>query len=123
VEKNKQYELIIVELSALGLLAIAFFAFSRNSRKIIHKRDEEKSALSGEEGKLVCAHIDHDKNNPHYNNPNNGRLLTIREHYLDHYNRHGSNGLSKKDNRDTAKGLYYMLPKSKRKNLPDWNKL
>ena len=123
MEKNKKYELVIVELSALGLLAIAFFAFSRNSRKIIHKRDEEKSALSGEEGKLVCAHIDHDKKKRHYNNPNNGRLLTIKEHYLDHYNRHGKNGLSKDDNLATAKGLYFSLSKSQRQELPDWEKL
>jgi len=123
LEKDKHYDLVILPLSTLGLFAISVCAFSRNSRKAIHKRDKEKSALSGEEGKLVCGHIDHDKNNPHYNNPNNGRLLTIREHYLDHYNRHGKNGLSKDDNRDTAKGLWFMLPKSKRLGLPSWEDL
>jgi len=123
LERDKHYELIIVPLSTLGLLAISVLAFSKKVKKIIKKRDGLRSAESGVKGCLQCAHIDHDKKNPHYNNPNNGRLLTIREHYLDHYNRHGSNGLSKKDNRDTVKGLYYMLPKSKRKNLPDWKKL
>ena len=123
METNKNYELYIVTLSTLGLLAISLCSFSRRSRKKIHKRDHNKSAESGVGGCLQCAHINHDKKHPDYNKPFNGRLLTPREHYLDHYHNHGKNGLSKEDNFAATKGLYFTLSKDQRKGLPNFNNL
>lgn len=123
IEKGKKYELVVVSASAMGLLAISLCAFSKHIRRAIKKRDGYRSAESGVKGCLQCAHINHDKKSPDYNRLSNGRLLTVREHYLDHFNNHGTNGLNKEDNFATVKGLWFMLPKSKRKGLPRWDEL
>jgi len=110
-------------MSALGLLAISICAFSKDVRKKIRKRDNNKSVLSCGGDPLHCAHINHNRNSPDYNKTQNGRLLTVREHYLDHYNGHGKNGLSKKNNYAATKGLFYMLSIKQRKDLPNYEDL
>ena len=123
LETGKKYDLIIVSMSALGLLAISICAFSKDVRKKIRKRDNNKSVLSCGGDPLHCAHINHNRNSPDYNKTQNGRLLTVREHYLDHYNGHGKNGLSKKNNYAATKGLFYMLSIKQRKDLPNYEDL
>lgn len=121
--KEKEYKPIIFSATALGLLAIAFCGFSRTIRRKIKERDGNRSVLSGATTRLQCAHISHDKNNPKINSVSNGRQLTYREHYLDHYNRHKKNGLSVQDNYSTVKGLYCMLNKRERQGLPHYDTL
>ena len=123
MELNKRYEICIVSLSTLGLLAVSICAFSKRSRKKIRDRDGNKSAESGKGGVLQAAHYNHDKRNPNYNKPENGRLLTKREHYLDHFNNHGSNGLSKENNLQSLKGLFCTLSAKDKINLPNWEDL
>lgn len=76
------------------------FAFSHRVRQIIHERDGEKSVWSGEKDNLECAHISHKKGGG-YNTPENGRLLTRKEHYVDHFNRHGSDELGLENHKNT----------------------
>lgn len=105
VERSRNIEIIIKTSASLGLLVIASLgAFSPQTRKQIYERDGGRSKKSGKRGLLHAAHVSHarDKN---YDEPSNGRLLTIEEHYQDHYNRHGRNGLNKWQN----KGALYLL--------------
>jgi len=106
-----------VPLATVGLFFIASLgAFSKKSRKEIYERDGGKSARSGKRGKLHAAHIDHTRNE-NYDKPSNGRLLTVREHYQDHYNRHGRNGLTTGGNRWALGKLWDLLTGKERKGL------
>ena len=117
LEKNKRYE-VYSALTKLGLFSIALFgAFSKKSREKIKERDGNKSALSGKRGRLHAAHIDHSRNDD-YDNPNNGRMLTVLEHYEDHYYRHGRNGLTKKGNIAALRLLWNQLDPVMRDVLP-----
>jgi len=82
---------------SLGLVAVGL-AFSKKVRHEIGERDGWKSAVSGKQGRLEAAHINHDRSNPNYNDSSNGRMLTTAEHFWDHVNRHGRNGLSEEAN-------------------------
>lgn len=76
-------------------VALSNFAFTRSVRRQIWSRDGGVSALSGRsDQKRECAHWDHDRSNPYYNHKDNGRLLLVSEHYMDHVDREGENGLS-----------------------------
>jgi hypothetical protein len=85
-------------LLILGVTFLSQFAFSWKSKQIIHQRDNNQSVLSGETEDLECAHLDHSRENPLYDDPSNGRLLTTEEHLHDHINRSGRNGLSQTHN-------------------------
>lgn len=80
-------------------------AFSRNTKRLIVERAIEKygrpaSEISGRDDMpLQAAHIDHDRSNPHYDDPDNGVLMTIDEHLKDHILREGENGLTKAGNK------------------------
>ena len=73
-------------------------AFSRGTRSKIVERDNHQCVVCGATDHLEAAHYDHNKNNPNYDNPNNGRTLCTQDHLLDHINRHGSNGITKRQN-------------------------
>ena len=104
---------------SLGVMSFVLLnAFGRQSREEIKKRDGNKSAYSGKTGRLDASHLDHNKKNPKYDNPENGRLLTPREHYLDHYNRHARNGISTSQNIWALKQLWNRLSRQDRKGLP-----
>ena len=81
-----------------GIFLLSQFAFSLDVKKLIWKRDEGKSRLSGATENLEVAHVDHSKSNPRYNDQSNGRLLTKKEHLQEHINRAGRNGLTKNQN-------------------------
>ena len=118
MERDRKIELV-VEVAGLGLLAIAALgAFSRPVRQRIKERDGHRSVLSGQTEKLEVAHIDHSKKNPRYNDESNGRTLTTAEHYLDHYNRHGRNGLTTAGNRWSLRKIWERLTDTERERLP-----
>lgn len=81
------------------------FAFSRGSRKKILARDNYQCVICGATDHLEAAHINHNRNNPNYNNPSNGRILCTEHHLEDHINRAGRNGLSKTHNNRAIKLL------------------
>lgn len=118
MERDRHLEKYLVPLASLGLLVVAAFsAFSRETREKIWERDKGRSAESGMAGDLECAHYDHSRGS-HYDDPENGRLLTTREHYLDHYYRHGHNGLTKSQNRWSLDKIWERLSDSEREGLP-----
>jgi len=90
-------------------------AFSAAVRKMILKRDGNKSILSGETEHLQAAHLDHDKSHPHYNNPSNGVTLTRSEHYMMHSINEGRNGLSKQHNRGAMHLLWASMTEEEKK--------
>lgn len=108
----------------LGLLSattvIAGSAFSWGTRAIIRNRDGRKSVISGEEESLECSHINHDKRRAEYDDESNGRMLTTREHYLDHFRRHGySNlGLTKRQNEWALRQIWERLSDEEKVGLP-----
>jgi len=103
---------------ALGI--ISQFAFSQASRKKILERDGYRSVWSGDTERLHVAHSNHTKDST-YDDPSRGRTLTVLEHYVDHYNRHGSSelGLTMAQNIYGLRKLYGMLTdEEKRAVLP-----
>lgn len=84
--------------------------FSREVAFEIKKRAGWKSEVSGDSGRLEAAHIDHSKSNPSYNTPENGVSMTVFEHLVDHFARHGKNGLPPAQNEwAIGKILYRFL--------------
>lgn len=105
-------------LRSICLMSPIFaMAFSRAVRNIIMRRDGYKSVLSGETENLEAAHLNHDRNYPKYNEPSNGRMLTRREHYIDHLNRHGRNGLTKDGNRGALNLIWKRMTASEKIGL------
>ena len=82
----------------IGILPLVGMAFSRNVREKILHRDGCKCVQCGATEELQAAHIDHNKANPRYNDPSNGRTLCLDDHLTDHILRHGRNGLTKEGN-------------------------
>jgi len=80
-------------------------AFSRGTRQEIIRRATDRfgypaSEISGRNDMpLQAAHINHNRRNPHYDDPDNGILMTVDEHLQDHIEREGCNGLTKAGNR------------------------
>lgn len=66
----------------------AWSAFSRRSREEIRTRAGGVSEWSGDgvhNGHTMhCAHLNHDRTRPDYDNPQNGVYLTVTEHYEQH---------------------------------------
>lgn len=91
--ESEPHHEFLIPLATLGILAVSFFAFSKRVKAEIKKRDGYKSVLSGKTINLEVAHINHNKKNPRYNKAENGRTLSIAEHFWDHVNRHGTEGL------------------------------
>lgn len=98
MERRKYYELATNTLTFFTLLSISFLAFSRKSKRAIHERDNWQCVVCGREDCLEAAHIDHNRDNPRYDDPSNGRTLCTEDHLKDHVLRHGRNGLTKKQN-------------------------
>ena len=107
---------------AVGIPVFAM-AFTRAVRRIIGNRDGWQSVQSGDGGPLEAAHISHDKKNPNYNDPSNGRMLTPAEHYDDHYNRHGKDqlGLNNHQNKWSLRMIWGRLSDKDKegRNPPD----
>lgn len=103
-----------------GIFLLSQFAFSKKTRKEIIKRDGYACVLCGSTDGCNCAHIDHSRDNPRYDDPSDGRVLCDEHHYLDHYNRHGSPnlGLNEAQNRWSLASIWARLSENKKKRLP-----
>lgn len=105
MERATYYKLAIV----IGATALSTGAFSWKSREIIKKRDQV-CTICGSTEHLEAAHIDHNRQNPRYDDPSNGRLLCTEDHLKDHINRHGRNGLNTKANEWAIEAIKQRLP-------------
>ena len=79
-------------MAGVGLL-LTQFAFSNGVRKQILERDGYRCTVCGATDHLEAAHVNHNRDYPHYNSPDNGRTLDSYCHLIDHIERAGSNGL------------------------------
>jgi len=114
MERSTYYKIAIV----LGAAALATGAFSKETRKKIWKRDGSKSKWSGETQELTVAHVNHNKKLPIYDSEENGRLLTWKEQYIDHFNRHGTEdlGLNESQNKWALATIWRRL--TQKEDLP-----
>lgn len=101
-----------------GILLLSEFAFTSQIRRAIKRRDGGQDVWDGSTEKLEAAHINHDKKSESYNSEENGRLLTTRNHYIDHYNRAGRNGLPIKGNDAALRLIWQRLTEEEREGLP-----
>ena len=79
-------------MAGVGLL-LSQFAFTRAVRRQIWERDGGVCQVCGSTEHLNCAHYDHNRDNPWYNDPENGRLLCELDHLREHEGSEGVNGL------------------------------
>lgn len=100
-----------------GVFLLSQAAFSSGIRKQIFNRDKGKSVWSGQGGAVEAAHISHQRDD-NYNTVENGRLLKPAEHYLDHFNRVGRNGLTLAANNAALRLIWKRLSEAERKGLP-----
>lgn len=101
-------ELGVFSVSIISLIELSRFAFSRGSREEVLRRADyccEDCGASYTNTPLEAAHIDHSRDNPEYDNPDNGRALCVLDHLKDHIQRAGSNGLSNRHNNWAIKSL------------------
>lgn len=103
------HELITHAIDLSPLAIPLLLAFSSGIRKQILNRDRGADVWTGEREKLEAAHITHDRSDPFYNDVANGRMLTARNHYIDHVNRVGRNGLSLAANNAALRLIWLRL--------------
>jgi hypothetical protein len=105
--------------SSLGILAVSLTAFSWEVRQQIRERDNYRCQDTGEPAR-ECAHYSHDKSLETYDTPENGRVLTQKSHYMDHFNRHGRPelGLSNHHNLWALKTIWKRLSDEEKVGLP-----
>lgn len=102
---------LITKASVLiGLVGLSFGAFTTSVRYQILERDNYRCRVCGATDHLEAAHIDHNKDSYNYNSPSNGKTLCSKHHLADHINRHGSNGLTKRQNEWAIEQLRNRLP-------------
>lgn len=98
-------------LSTTLIFAVGL-AFGKGAKDVIKKRANYASEQSGRGHhtghRLECAHISHARDRQ-YNNPNNGRLLTVGEHYLNHCMNEGNNGLPYNQNQYARRSLWERM--------------
>lgn len=105
------------ELAILSGQGLSFFlsvvaltmAFSPDVRRAILERDGYRSVETGRRQNLEAAHDDHSKSNPDYDTPENGKTLTRVEHYKDHVDRAGKNGLRPHHNDWALRSIWKRL--------------
>ncbi len=98
---------------------ISFSNFSKRTLKEIWRRYKREEGGNSGKGKH-CAHYNHDRKYPGYDDPKNGRVLTYAEHYMDHYDRNGKPGLglTKQQNKRALGLLWSKLSREERNKLP-----
>lgn len=79
-------------MAGVGLL-LSQFAFTSAVRRQILERDGYRCTVCGSTDHLEAAHINHNRDYPGYNTPENGRVLDSYCHLIDHIERAGNNGL------------------------------
>mgnify|MGYP000689217179 CR=1 FL=1 len=98
-------------LAVTGLL-LSQFAFTSRVREQILKRDGYKCVEEGNGeciGGLEASHLDHNRDNKWYNDPENGITLCTKHHYYQHIREEGRNGLIKKHNQYAIQKLKERL--------------
>mgnify|MGYP001610157995 CR=1 FL=1 len=102
----------------IGAIALSESAFSFKPRKKIQQRDQV-DVWDGSTERLEAAHISHKKTTV-YNSEANGRLLSAKNHYFDHFNRHGTEtlGLNESQNRWSLKAIWARLTDEEKSKLP-----
>ena len=101
-----------------GILLLSEFAFTSQIRRLIKGRDHRQDVWDGSTENLEAAHITHDRRDPRYNDASNGRMLSRRNHYIDHLNRAGNNGLPIKGNNAALRLIWQRLTEEERVGLP-----
>ena len=101
-----------------GIFLISQAAFTSQVRRFIMGRDKKRDVWDGSTENLEAAHRTHDMTDPRYKDPSNGRMLSRRNHYLDHYNRAGNNGLPIKGNDAALRLIWQRLTEEEREGLP-----
>lgn len=108
---------------ATSFILLTSLAFSRDTRARMMNRANGRSEISGvgkQDGyRLHASHYNHDKTNPDYDNIDNGRILTIEEHYIDHVQHEGKNGLSPEANTWAINKLYHSMTEQERGRIQD----
>ena len=87
------HELITHAVDLSPLTIPILMAFSKKVRREIWERDCGKCVMCGSTIGCECAHINHNKSDPNYNDASNGRLLCKPHHMWDHINRSGTEQL------------------------------
>lgn len=89
--------------------------FNPESKYEIKERNNGKSELSGIENEpMVCCHLNHNRKNPMYNDPENGLRVTMIEEYAYHARARFKPkliGMSQEHNDSVIKSYEKMLPK------------
>lgn len=88
-------------LVATGIL-LSQCAFTSRVRHQILERDGYHCVEEGNGeciGGLEASHLDHNRDNKWYNDPENGITLCTKHHYYQHIREEGRNGLIKKHNK------------------------
>lgn len=117
-EGQKPSENHLLELSLIaGIVVLSQFACSRPVRRKVHERDKV-DVWDGSTENLEVAHIQHNRDNPLYNSEENARLLSRKNHYIDHYNREGRNGLTIQANRWSLRTIWARLTDEEKSKLP-----
>lgn len=106
-----RYErLLIPSLALIATAELSRWAFSQRTRHVIYDRAKGVSEISGKNTEpMQCAHLDHTHGTNYYNSPDNGLLLTLREHLMDHIIRGGRNGLAMEANEWAIGTLYQQV--------------
>lgn len=99
-----------VRLVGVAIMSyLLLFAFSSDSWKKIMDRDgwacRTCSATKKKGYTLMAAHIMHNRDNPQYDSPSNGKALCVRCHRRQHQTMAGRNGLSLEHNDQAINAL------------------
>lgn len=115
MERSTYYKIAVV----VGSLALSSSAFGRPIRRKIIERDQT-DVWDGSTTSLESAHINHSRSTEVYNSETNGRLLKTKNHYIDHFNRHGTEtlGLNEEANKWSLKSIWARLTEAEKSELP-----
>lgn len=97
-ERGAFVPLFIYGAMAVTGLLLSQFAFSNGVKRKILERDGFRCVVCGGTDHLEAAHIDHNRDNPKYNTPENGFTADPYCHLIDHIERAGHNGLIERHN-------------------------
>ena len=115
MERSTYYKIATV----IGVAALSQGAFSWGVRKKILERDKA-DVWDGSTERLEASHISHKKGTEIYNSESNGRMLSTRSHYIDHFNRHGSEtlGITEEGNKWSLRTIWARLTEEEKAELP-----
>lgn len=110
----------LLKIGALTAIGIYFTtnAFTRSVRRQIWERAGGVSELSGRsDWPRECSHYNHDREYIDYNNPNNGILVLRGEHYIQHIENEGNNGLDYDGNQWALEQIWERMTPTERSEV------